>query len=41
MHKRAFAILGLVLLALAASGCSKCGWWFDQGPRACQSEPPR
>jgi hypothetical protein len=41
MHKRWIAILCLLLLAAGAAGCSKCGpFWLD-GPRACRSDAPR
>jgi len=34
-------ILGLVLAALSVSGCTKCGWVWEQGPRACHSDETR
>jgi hypothetical protein len=41
MHRRVFAILALLLLALSAAGCTKCGFFWEDGPRACHSEAPR
>ena len=44
MVRRGFAILCVLLLGLGLglglSGCSKCGWFWDEGPRACHSDPP-
>ena len=41
MVKRSFAILALLLLALNAAGCTKCGFIWESGPRACHSDAPR
>jgi len=41
MHRRLFAILFLLLLAVSAAGCTKCGWLWEDGPRACRSDAPR
>jgi hypothetical protein len=41
MMKRSFAILALLLLALSAAGCTKCGFIWEDGQRACHSEAPR
>jgi hypothetical protein len=41
MHRRLFAILCLLLLALSAAGCTKCGWLWEDGQRACHSDAPR
>jgi len=41
MHRRVIAILCLLLLALSAAGCSKCGFFWEEGQRACHSETPR
>lgn len=38
MHKRLATILCLILLGLSAGGCSKCGWLWDEGGRACRSD---
>ena len=39
--KRLFAILALLLLALSAAGCTKCGFIWEDGQRACHSDQPR
>jgi hypothetical protein len=36
-----FLILGLVFAALTVSGCTKCGWVWDDGPHACHSDTTR
>ena len=41
MMKRLPAILALLLLALSAAGCTKCGFFWEGGQRACHSEAPR
>jgi hypothetical protein len=36
------AIMCLVtLLGIGLSGCTKCGWLWQQGPGSCHSETPR
>ena len=40
MVRRSLTILAL-LLALSAAGCSKCGFFWEDGQRACHSEAPR
>ncbi|GLI21589.1 hypothetical protein GGQ86_001777 [Xanthobacter flavus] len=42
----AIRIAAVAALAIAVSGCDKCGNWFGQGtpvgkPGACQSSTPR
>jgi outer membrane murein-binding lipoprotein Lpp len=39
--RKAFLIPAVVLAALAMSGCTKCGWIWDQGPHACHSDTVR
>jgi hypothetical protein len=39
--RRAFLIPLLVLTALAVSGCTKCGWIWNDGPHACHSDQTR
>jgi hypothetical protein len=39
--RSAFLIPVLVLAALAVSGCSKCGWLWTDGQRACHSDTTR
>jgi|PersoiStandDraft_1058852.scaffolds.fasta_scaffold11662_2 hypothetical protein len=41
MHKRLAAILCLVVLGFSLGGCTKCGWFWEQGGRACHAEPLR
>jgi hypothetical protein len=41
MRQRLAAILCLALLAASLSGCTKCGWLWDEGSRSCHSETPR
>jgi hypothetical protein len=41
MIRRSLTILALLLLALSAAGCSKCGFFWEDGQRACHSEAPR
>jgi hypothetical protein len=38
---RAFLIPVLLLTALAVSGCTKCGWVWDTGPRSCHTDETR
>jgi hypothetical protein len=37
MH-RLFALTCLVILGLSLGGCTKCGWIWNDGPRACRSD---
>jgi hypothetical protein len=39
--RRAFLIPVLVLAALAVSGCTKCGWIWNDGTHACHSDQTR
>ena len=41
MRQRLAAILCLALLAASLSGCTKCGWLWDEGARSCHAEPLR
>ena len=41
MPKRLAAILCLVVLGLSLGGCSRCGWLWDEAPRACRADAPR
>jgi len=41
MVRRSLTILALLLLALSAAGCTKCGFFWEEGQRACHSEAPR
>ena len=41
MIQRSAAILCLLLLGLGLAGCSKCGWIWEQGGRACHTEQTR
>lgn len=38
MPKRFAALVCLVLLGLALGGCTRCGWVWDDGPRACRAD---
>ena len=40
MSKRLAAFVRLVMLGLVLSGCTKCGWTWNYGPRACHSDVP-
>jgi hypothetical protein len=40
-RQRLAAILCLVLLGLSLGGCTKCGWLWDNGGRACHSDKTR
>ncbi|MFN3659419.1 MAG: peptidylprolyl isomerase [Pseudolabrys sp.] len=37
MRQRLAVLACLALAGLVLGGCSKCGWFWEQGPRACQS----
>jgi hypothetical protein len=39
--RRAFLIPVLVLAAFAVSGCTKCGWIWNDSPHACHSDQTR
>jgi len=41
MRQRLVAILCLALLGLSLSGCTKCGWLWNENGRACHSDAPR
>jgi hypothetical protein len=41
MHRRLLAIVCLVVLGLGLSGCSKCGWIWNEGARSCHSDATR
>ena len=41
MQKRLAAIVCLIVLGLSAGGCTKCGWIWEQSPRACRADAPR
>ena len=41
MIKRLLTILVLVGLGASTGGCSKCGWFWETGPRSCQSDRVR
>jgi hypothetical protein len=41
MHNRLAAILCLLLLGLSAAGCTKCGPFWEDWPRACHAGEPR
>jgi hypothetical protein len=41
MRQRLAAVLCLVLLALSLSGCTKCGWLWNENGRACHSDTAR
>jgi cyclic lactone autoinducer peptide len=38
MRGRIANLICLLLLAATLGGCTKCGWIWDQGPRACHSD---
>jgi hypothetical protein len=40
-RQRIAALLCLALLRLALPGCTKCGWIWQDGQRACHSGTPR
>lgn len=37
--RTAIRIALVVALGLMASGCDKCGNWFQYGPKSCGAEP--
>jgi hypothetical protein len=41
MTRKLATIVCLLALGLGVSGCSKCGFWWDQGSRSCHAEAPR
>jgi hypothetical protein len=41
MPKRLAAVLCLLLAGLSVSGCTKCGWIWEDGARSCHSGTPR
>jgi hypothetical protein len=38
--QRLAAIVCLIVLGFSLAGCTKCGWLWDEGPRACHSDAP-
>lgn len=41
-HKNLIIMLCLLALGATLGGCTKCGWLFSDGSRACHSDaPPR
>lgn len=40
MIQRIAAVFCLLLLTLGAAGCTKCGWVWEQGGRACHAGQP-
>jgi hypothetical protein len=41
MGTRVAVIVSLIVLGMSLSGCTHCGWLWDQGPRSCQSNAPK
>jgi hypothetical protein len=41
MTKQLATILCLAVLGLSLGGCTKCGWLWEQSPRACHSDSTR
>jgi hypothetical protein len=41
MKKRLATILCLAALGLSLGGCTKCGWIWNDSPRACRADTPR
>jgi hypothetical protein len=41
MYKRLAAFVCLAVLGLSLGGCSKCGFFWEDGPRSCRSDAPR
>jgi hypothetical protein len=41
MNQRLAAILCLIVLGLALGGCTRCGWIWNEGARACHADAPR
>jgi hypothetical protein len=41
MTKRLTAILFLAILGLSLAGCTRCGWFWEDGARSCQAQLPR
>jgi hypothetical protein len=41
MLKLLATILCLALLSASLSGCTKCGWLWDENGRACHSDTTR
>jgi hypothetical protein len=42
--KRLTVLAALLTLGLTLGGCSKCGFWWDDGkssPRSCKSDVPK
>ncbi|MCX7297581.1 MAG: peptidylprolyl isomerase [Hyphomicrobiales bacterium] len=41
MKMRFAAIVCLAVLGLSLGGCSKCGFFWDTGSRACRADAPK
>jgi len=44
MFKRVTILAGVLTLGLALGGCSKCGFWWDEGqsqPQSCKGDFPK
>jgi len=40
MYRRLAAILCLALIGLSLTGCTKCGWIWQDGASVCRSDAP-
>ena len=40
MPKRLIAAVALILLGVTLSGCTKCGWIWNDRPGACRDDAP-
>ena len=38
MFKRLTILTGILALGLVLGGCSKCGFWWQETPRACKDD---
>jgi len=41
MRKRLSVLLAVIVLGSALGGCSKCGFFWQEGPRACKDDAAR
>jgi len=44
MLKRLTILAGVLVMALAVSGCSRCGFWWDDwqsAPKSCKGDWPK